>query len=264
MAYLIQRATLTAIADQARRLTGVSALLSPAQIAAALSLVTSEGGESNCDSFRFYNFAGGGLDNIGNSGFDNNDNELTPLTALLFLDEYAIGPARSAYDSAILSRFNPVVSGHSGAANKNILAEIKMPGCASVDDEEFKDCDNIVSAYFPACMDVGEDAFSGCSLLESITLNSGCNIDYHAFEDTLVPNSKTFRLYLRGGSIGTCDQFAFGGILDYSSCGSMPTEIFYTTPVPGLEIYVPANLLSDFKTRWGGGNFADNIFALTD
>ena len=261
MAYLIQRATLTAIADQVRRLTGTNVPLSPAQMATALS--AGAFGDNDYDSFRFYDFENG-LSGLGNNGYDDDGNALTPLTALPYLDKYTIGPARSAHESAILSRFNPVVSGHSGAANKNILAEIKMPGCASVDDEEFKDCDNIVSAYFPACMDVGEDAFSGCSLLESITLNSGCDIDYHAFADTLVPDSKTFRLYLRGGSIGTCDQFAFGGILDYSSCGSMPTEIFYTTPVPGLEIYVPANLLSDFKTRWGGGNFADNIFALTD
>ena len=75
MAYLVQAATMTAIANQVRRLTGTNAPLSPAQMVTALA--TGSFGDTDFDSFRFYDFSGGApyLD-IGNCGYDDNENHV--------------------------------------------------------------------------------------------------------------------------------------------------------------------------------------------
>ena len=263
MAYLIQRATLTAIADQVRRLTGTNVPLSPAQMATALS--AGAFGDNDYDSFRFYDFENG-LSGLGNNGYDDDGNALTPLTALPYLDKYTIGPARSAHESAILSRFNPVVSGHSGAANKNILAEIRMPKCLSISDyyyDSFSSCINLVSAWLPACTSVGGYAFEFCYRLEELTLNSACVISEYAFAGVVQPDSgKIFRLYLRGDTMGSCsDRFE---IDPTGGSNWQDAQDLYSGEIPGLEIYVPPALLNDFKTTWANGYFADNIFPLTD
>ena len=47
-----------------------------------------------------------------------------------------------------------------------------------------------------------------------------------------------------------------------SCCGSSNDYDDYT--INGLEIYVPAELINDFKTTWADGAFANNIYPLPD
>lgn len=221
----IQSDTLTAIANQARRLTGTSALLSPAQMATALSDV-SPGGGSSYDS-------------------DNNVFSFSVGSGSLGVGDYIRSDKISA------------------------LTAISMPACASIEEFDFFDCTGLVSAHFPACTSLGTCAFgddeSFETRLETLTLNSACTIPEGAFYGVLAPDSKTFRLYLRGNSMGTCSDAAFYVYeTDDNTNLYVDAHDKYGQTIPGLEIYVPANLLNDFKTTWAGGAFANNIYALTD
>ena len=224
MAYLVQAATLTAIADQVRRLTGTNAPLSPSQMATALSTASlSTNNDGNV--FKFYT----------ESSYSTNNDQ----------------------------------SNYINSAQRSNLLEIKMPYKTSISDDEFDNVyggyDHLQTAYFPACMSVGVNAFWAASALETLTLNSACVISEGAFRNVIDPDDKVFRLYLRGTSMGSCDYSAFTTrIYPADSSDFVDISAMDTNPMPGLEIYVPASLLNDFKTTWAGGYLANNIYPLTD
>ena len=133
----------------------------------------------------------------------------------------------------------------------------------SIGDYAFLRCENLISASFPICENAFYDAFAGCTALESVTLSSKCTIGNYVFSNVIAPDDKTFKLYLRGNTIGECEDTIFDiSTNDFSTF--TPAHDVYSTPIPGLEIYVPENLLNEFKTTWAGGAFAANIFPLTD
>ena len=220
-AYLIQGATMTAIANQVRRLADTSARLSPTQIATRLSAVSPATNE-NGNVFKFHT----------ESAYETNNNQ----------------------------------SNYINSAQRSNLLEIKMPYKTSVAEDEFYSYyPRLQTAYFPACMSVGRCAFWGVSTLETLTLNSACVISSGAFYNVIDPDDKVFRLYLRGTSMGSCDYSAFTTrIYPADSCDGIDISAINTNPMPGLEIYVPASLLNDFKTSWAGGYLANNIYPLTD
>ena len=267
-AYLVQDATLTAIANQVRRLTGTNAPLSPAQMVTALS--GSVNGEV-CDFFRFRGLTDD-LDNYGDNGKDGDGNDLTPYTVLPYLPKYSIAPPSTSitldsnYHIPILDKFANLISGETVSNNRGALAEIDMPSCTAIpaglfDNDYGNGCLNLASANFPACISIGQSAFFGCTHLEKVTLNSACFIPAYAFSGALAPYIKTLKLYLRGTTMGTCSDTALGDIDSGYGYGGDPDP---DAPIPGLEIYVPAALLNNFKSTWAGGAFANNIFALTD
>lgn len=220
MAYIIQRETLTAIANQIRSLNtnpdlGVTEYYQPRYMATALI----------GDSFN------------GTNSFKTNGARISKGFISFRVDQ---------------------------------LTEITMPTVTSIDVDAFAGCDNLVSAHFPSCMSVGAYAFEPYSMgnvlaLETLTLNSACAISANAFRGVLAPDSKTFRLYLRGNSMGTCSDAVFQVYETEDNANAyVDAHDKYGEPIPGLEIYVPASLLNDFKTTWAGGAFANNIYALTD
>ena len=148
------------------------------------------------------------------------------------------------------------------------LTSVSGNGVASIANEVFSGFVNqwdirLISANFPACMSVKNDAFRHCDNLESLTLNSACEIEQYAFSNTIAPYDKTLKIYLRGTAMGICSDKTFDA-LDDNGRNPTPIHDIYPGAIPGLEIYVPPDLLNDFKTTWAGGAFADNIFPLTD
>ena len=161
--------------------------------------------------------------------------------------------------------------GHSGFYECESLATVTLPVCDSIDSDGFADCAYLVSADIPACISLASYAFQNCSALEDIYLNSACVIEDYAFDGVLDPDNKTFRMHFTGVSLpssyGTSGGKKLFGNLSGSDdggsgSGSEPSEQSISNqPIPGLEIYVPANMLDEFKTSWCGGFYANNIFA---
>ena len=56
----------------------------------------------------------------------------------------------------------------------------------------------------------------------------------------------------------------YGGYYDGGYYDGYAINPYSTSPIPGLAIYVPSNLLEDFKTAWANGEYANNIYELTD
>ena len=153
--------------------------------------------------------------------------------------------------------------GRGAFAHCENLTDISANSVINIDEFAFA-YTGLRTAYFPACTSVAYMAFRESSSLSSLTLNSGCTIESNAFYLTLDPDSGgVLQIYLRGNTLGTCSDAAFA-VWDNWHCYIEPAYEVYSYGVPGLEIYVPENLLNDFKTIWAGGVYAENIFELTD
>lgn len=158
------------------------------------------------------------------------------------------------------------------------IMSVSLPLCASIGDNAFHGCSVITSASLPLCTSIGDYAFQNCSALEEIHLNTACNFGNNVFEGVLDPDSKTVRLYFDGTTVSSTygeTLFGYNWTRDYLASvytpesgsgseaaegGSNPEDM----PIPGLEIYVPADLLSEFRLNWYNGEYALNILPLPE
>lgn len=157
------------------------------------------------------------------------------------------------------------------------LSSLYLPMCETVGSYAFSDCESLVNANLSSCTEIGENGFSNCTALENIYLNTVCVLNDYVFNSVLDPDNKTFRIYFTGTTMAqnygnnngrflfsSDDIFNSGGSVSVSESDSGVEQEAETTnsqPIPGLEIYVPANLLTDFQTSWCGGLYANNIYA---
>lgn len=174
-------------------------------------------------------------------------------------------------------------------ADCSSLASIDLPACVSLSSSAFYSCSSLASINLPACVTISNGAFDGCtslayvsaalctsiynyafyscSSLTSITLNTACVIFESAFADCLAPDDHILSIYMYGSSVGNIDSSAFGDLGNMSympeDAGediSEPIVPGYSLPIPGLSIFVPASLLSDFKSQ--NPTYEATLFAL--
>ena len=300
--YLIHGETMSGLADEVRRLSGQEGLMTPSQMKAALQGVTAgiEIGDEVMDEIHYYYWDNNdgviifsppmdseivsyvissyqqnmksislpAADNIGGMMFQS----YTTLTEANFPTCITIG--ENAFSEcgnlAVINAPACTEIDYNAFYNCDSLTSVYMPACTTVGPGVFVSCDSLTSVYMPACTFVGSEAFEDCSSLTEVTLNSLCGINDHAFNGVLDPDNKVVKIYLIGDTMGFCNSNAFGDISNSSGgsgsgSGSESGDGEESTePIPGLEIYVPANLVDEFKSSWAGGAFANNIFALPE
>lgn len=153
-------------------------------------------------------------------------------------------------------------AGNDPHIHEKALTEIHIDG---------EECEILGSDSYPFTT----GCFEGFYNLEKVYLNTSATIGQSAFADILDnqsrPSDLPLRIYMHGNTLGTCDYSAFG--IDWPSTGSGGGSESESSSsgcsgesgafnIPNLEIYVPAELLNDFKTTWAYGMFANNIFPL--
>lgn len=160
------------------------------------------------------------------------------------------------------------------------LTSVTLPAATSIESNAFDGCYSLTHFIAPALtsLDFTLSMFSDtltevnlqalsvlhssffyeCSHLASVMLNTACNMGVGTFGYCLYPDDHILSLYLYGSSVGTCASDLFGGIFLGMSSSSSSAGV--EGPIPGLSIYVPASLLTEFKTTWASGVYADNIF----
>lgn len=129
------------------------------------------------------------------------------------------------------------------------LNSVKLPKCSSIGTEAFALCSSLASINLPACTSIGNNAFLGCRELSVATFSSLSYIGSRAF------SSCTKLMNLTN---------------HYSSVASLyNTSAFYATPISVStytgsfgSIYVPASLVSLYKTATNWAAYADRIAPL--
>ena len=253
--YLIQSETLTALGDKIRSITGSSEQMTPTQMVSALDNIT--GGLS------------GSKDRV--EGYRDSKKTIEQVLEIcppVIMDTSEIPDSFYDYKSLSLPL---VTSLPNNRFRESEIESVNLPACTLIGGYGFADCAHLVSANIPACISLESFAFQNCSALEDIYLNSDCAIDDYVFDGVLDPDNKTFRMHFTGASLSSDygysgGQKLFGELSSSDSSGSgsgseSGEQGISDQPVPGLEIYVSANMLDEFKTSWCGGFYANNIFA---
>lgn len=129
--------------------------------------------------------------------------------------------------------------------NKNIQS-VSLPNCVTLKKLAFDNCTKLTSVYLPKCATVGESAFYGCQTLERIDLPSVTSISAKAFYSCLALATLIIRT----------NQVVPAGA----------TSLFEGAPIKKGTgfIYVPDNLVEDYKAATTWSTYANQIKGLSE
>ena len=133
------------------------------------------------------------------------------------------------------------------------LTSASFPVCTSIDSSAFYYCSSLTSALFPVCTTIGSSAFYSCSSLTAASFPVCTSIGSNAF----VNCTKLLSLYLGASTV----------------CQLSRSNVFYSTPIAGYtestggaygSVFVPASLVSAYKSATNWTYFADRITAIPE
>jgi len=117
------------------------------------------------------------------------------------------------------------------------LTSISFPSCTTIGSNAFSTCSGLVNLSFPSCTTIGKFAFAYCTRLTTVSFPSCTTIGSYAFQKCY----KLISLYLTGSSyvaLARSNAFSSNPIGGYSASAGRYGSI-----------YVPASMLSNYKTR---------------
>lgn len=133
--------------------------------------------------------------------------------------------------------------------NCTSLTTVNFPVCTSISAGAFASCTSLTTVSFPACTCIGSSAFMSCTSLATVSFPACSIISAAAFRNC----TRLIALYLTGSKM----------------CKLAVSTAFSSTPIGGYStvagqygyIYVPASLLSAYKTSNTWSYYADRILA---
>lgn len=148
------------------------------------------------------------------------------------------------------------------------LSNANLPNCISLGEYAFKSCSALVNIDLPSCETLKKEAFSECSKLTNIVLPKCTTVNEKSFY-----NCKA----LERIELSSVESI---GIQAFYSCGALTTLIIRNTSViPTIQsntfsysavaqgkgtIYVPDNLVEDYKVASVWSTYADQIKPLSE
>lgn len=123
------------------------------------------------------------------------------------------------------------------------LTSANFPNATSIGYQAFNSCISLTSINFPEVRTINGNAFSYCSALVSVDFPKVTSILSRAFDSC----SKLTSVILRSTSICT-----------------MATTNAFSNCSANLRIYVPANLVSSYKTTTNWSTYADKIYSIEE
>lgn len=127
------------------------------------------------------------------------------------------------------------------------LKIISFPNCSFINTDAFISCYNLANCYIPKCISIGQAAFQQCSKLTQITL--GENISF-----------------IGNWAFICCSNLINLTILNSTAVPTLEASyVFASTPMQGRGsgyIYVPSNLLSNYKKATNWAVYASHIKAI--
>lgn len=155
------------------------------------------------------------------------------------------------------------------------LTEINLPECTQFGSDIFYGCKKLSSVSIPKITWIASGAFRGCTSLASIVLPSAMTLSYYAFYDCSNLGYASFgriRNGLSSYTFGYCYKLSQLLIRPSSIVTLSNSNVFYSTPFRGMstyfsgtpQIYVPASLLTTFKTATNWAYFSNYFLPIEE
>ena len=175
------------------------------------------------------------------------------------------------------------------------LTTISFPVCTSIGNNAFQYCDSLTTVDFPACKNIGNSAFGYCSLLTTVNFPVCTSIGSSAFYYCSRLTTVDFPVCTSIGSYAFVSCISLTainfpactdiGLSAFNKCYKLlsltlgaskvctlrNSNAFTSTPIAGYtsstngvlgSIFVPASLVSAYKTATNWTYFADRIAAI--
>ena len=158
--------------------------------------------------------------------------------------------------------------GGSAFNNCSSLQSISFPECTTIGGNAFAYCISLQSVSFPKCTTISHYAFQSCISLTSISFPKCTTISYSAFISCTSLQSVVFLkcTLIDRSAFDNCTSLQSIYLLASSICTLSATTAFYNTPISNStylgyfgSIYVPASLVSNYKTATNWTQFSNRI-----
>lgn len=148
------------------------------------------------------------------------------------------------------------------------IESVSFPKCSTIENGAFEGCWYLTSTSFPKCTTIGNGAFFNCVRLESVNFPKCTSIGSCAFQEC---ESLVSAVFPNCVSIGNDAFFycltLYTLILKASSVAVLDdTVAFWFTPIDDGygAIYVPASLVSAYKSATNWATYASQIFPIEE
>ena len=170
------------------------------------------------------------------------------LTSIYFPNVTFINNNAFQICSKLASANFPNVTSISGAAFQNCydLSTISFPNVTSISGNAFGHCSKLTNASLPNALNLGQAAFASCTSLATVRLDNVTSIGNQCFKSCV----KLESVYILASSVPT--------MTGSTVFGSTPMSLSSYLGHFG-SIYVPASLVSSYKTARNWSYYADRI-----
>ena len=153
------------------------------------------------------------------------------------------------------------------------LTRASFPMATTIGSNAFRDCIKLTTASFPMVSHIGDSAFCNCSMLTSVSFPMATTISSYAFygcsklTTASFPAATTISTYVFNQCFNLTKLYLTGSRV----CTLAYSGAFNSTPIGGYSasagtygsIYVPASLLTSYKTATNWVYFSSRFAALT-
>lgn len=153
------------------------------------------------------------------------------------------------------------------------LSTVTFAKCSFINNYAFNGCTKLANISFPICSRIQNYAFNQCTSLEYVNFPKCSMVNYYAFQNctNLVSVELPMCSYIHNGVFSNCSKLTTL-ILGYSSVATLnnvgafknsPMSVSTYTGTFG-SIYVPASLVSAYKSATNWATYADRITAIVE
>lgn len=194
--------------------------------------------------------------------FDDQITELNSALLFKFPKNYVLFENNQKLTKVNLPHIEEIKAGiFSGCSN---LQEIKLPNVKTIGSRAFAGT-GLISVELPCLQTVDYEAFSGCSQLTHVNMPSVVSIEAQAFRgcNNLSTIDLTSIKTIKHSIIENCNGTSL--IIIIRNANEVCTlEMYLGGNVETIYIYVPRNLLEDYKKASGWSQYAESFRALED
>lgn len=180
------------------------------------------------------------------NGFAIRFNSLTPCTIsmpnLVSISYYGAFQYCSGIQSLIMPNLETL--GESRIFSESSLQEVTLEKCTSIPESTFYYCRSLKKVTLPQAVSIGESSFSSCGSLELIDLYSATSIGNDAFFGCSLNKGLIIRTPGQVCTLENSDEFYYAA--------------------SSFKIYVPDDLVEDYKVATNWVNYANKITPLSE
>ena len=265
--YLIKGETLTGIADAIREKTGGTDPVAVSDMAGKIAEIKAGGGDIGALIDRsITEISSNSATSIGSYAFYGCHSLITAnFPIATSIGSYAFYGCHS-----LTTANSPVVQsiGTSAFDSCDSLTTANFPVAQSIGNSAFHFCHSLTTANFPIATLIGNSVFHSCRLLTTAKFPIAQSIGGSAFSACSLLTTVDFpvAISIGGSAFSFCSELKSLLLRNNGVCALSSTNAFKSTPIQSGTgyIYVPSELIEQYKTAKNWSTYASQFRALED